>query len=120
MARLARLALTDDELDSFSSQLGAIIEHVSQIQAVDVTDVEPTGKPFKVVNVARPDTTAPCLTQDEAVAAAPRSVEGRIAVPQILWGKPVSEIIHLDAAQLAAKIAGKELSSTEVTQAYLA
>ena len=40
LARLARLALTDDELDSFAGQLDAILEHVSQIQAVDVTDVE--------------------------------------------------------------------------------
>ena len=47
LARLARLALTDDELDSFAGQLDAILEHVSQIQAVDVTDVEATDNPLK-------------------------------------------------------------------------
>ena len=71
LARLARLALTEDELDSFAGQLDAILAHVSQIQA-DVTDVEPTGNPLKDVNVTRPDTVEPCLTQDEALAQAPK------------------------------------------------
>ena len=84
LARLARLALTEDELDSFAGQLDAILSHVSQIQAVDVTDVEPTGNPLKDVNVTRPDTVEPCLTQDEALAEAPKVVEGRFAVPRIL------------------------------------
>ncbi|GAA1670457.1 aspartyl/glutamyl-tRNA(Asn/Gln) amidotransferase subunit C [Mycolicibacterium murale] len=84
LARLARLALTDDELDSFSGQLDAILEHVSRIQAVDVTDVAPTGNPLKEVNVTRPDVVGPCLTQDEALAEAPNAVDGRFAVPQIL------------------------------------
>jgi aspartyl-tRNA(Asn)/glutamyl-tRNA(Gln) amidotransferase subunit C len=84
LARLARLALTDDELDSFSGQLDAILEHVSRIQAVDVTDVTPTGNPLTEVNVTRPDVVEPCLTQDQALAQAPRAVDGRFAVPQIL------------------------------------
>ncbi len=84
LARLARLALTDTELDHFVGQLDAILTHVSQIQAVDVTGVEPTDNPLKDVNVTRPDETAPCLTQAEALAAAPEAVDGRFAVPQIL------------------------------------
>lgn len=84
LARLARLALTDDELDGFAGQLDAILEHVSVIQAVDVTDVVPTGNPLKDVNVTRPDVVAPCLTQAQALAEAPRAAEGRFAVPQIL------------------------------------
>ena len=96
LARLARLALTDSELDSFSGQLDAILGYVSQIQAVDVTGVDPTDNPLAVgragalgprgahVNVTRPDTIVPCLTQHEALAEAPAAVEGRFAVPQIL------------------------------------
>ncbi|MGV0643154.1 Asp-tRNA(Asn)/Glu-tRNA(Gln) amidotransferase subunit GatC [Mycolicibacterium sp. XJ2546] len=84
LARLARLALTDDELDSFAGQLDAIIGHVSQIQAVDVAGVEATDNPLKDVNVFRPDQVAPSLTQDEALAAAPTAVEGRFGVPRIL------------------------------------
>ena len=87
LARLARLALTDGELDSFAGQLDAILDHVSQIQAVDVTDVEPTDNPLKSVNVTRPDAVEPCLTQDQALAQAPKAVDGRFAVPRIL-GEP--------------------------------
>lgn len=84
LAKLARLALTDSELDSFAGQLDAILGYVSQVQAVDVTDVAPTGNPLKSVNVSRPDVVAPCLTQAEALAEAPAAVDGRFAVPQIL------------------------------------
>lgn len=87
LARLARLALTDDELDSFAGQLDAILGHVGRIQSVDVTGVEATGNPLKDVNVSRPDVVEPCLTQDEALAAAPRAEDGRFAVPRIL-GEP--------------------------------
>jgi aspartyl-tRNA(Asn)/glutamyl-tRNA(Gln) amidotransferase subunit C len=84
LARLARLALTEAELDGFAGQLDAILGHVGQIQAVDVTGVEPTDNPLKDVNVTRADVVAPCLTQDEALAAAPKAVDGRFAVPRIL------------------------------------
>jgi aspartyl-tRNA(Asn)/glutamyl-tRNA(Gln) amidotransferase subunit C len=87
LARLARLALTDAELDSFAGQLDAILEHVSQIQAVDVTGVEATDNPLTSVNVTRPDVVEPGLTQEEALAMAPKSAEGRFAVPRIL-GEP--------------------------------
>lgn len=97
LARLARLALTDSELDSFAGQLDAILGHVSQIQAVDVTGVEATDNPLVrragaqrpgdspgVVNVFRPDQTQPSLTEEQALAAAPNAVDGRFAVPRIL------------------------------------
>jgi aspartyl-tRNA(Asn)/glutamyl-tRNA(Gln) amidotransferase subunit C len=96
LARLARLALTDAELDGFAGQLDAILAHVSQIQAVDVTDVEPTDNPLArragaqrpgdpgYLNVTRPDDVVPCLTQEQALAAAPKAVDGRFAVPRIL------------------------------------
>jgi aspartyl-tRNA(Asn)/glutamyl-tRNA(Gln) amidotransferase subunit C len=84
LARLARLALTDAELDSFAGQLDAILGHVSQIQAVDVTGVEPTGNPLTDVNVFRSDVPEPCLTQEQALAEAPKAVDGRFAVPRIL------------------------------------
>lgn len=84
LARLSRLALTDSELDSFAGQLDAILTHVSQVQAVDVTGVEATDNPLKDVNVTRTDEPTPCLTQAEALAEAPEAVDGRFGVPQIL------------------------------------
>jgi len=87
LAKLARLALTDAELDSFAGQLDAILGYVSQVQSVDVTDVKPTGNPLKDVNVTRPDVAGECLTQEQALAEAPASDDGRFAVPRIL-GEP--------------------------------
>ncbi len=84
LARLARLALTDGELDSFAGQLDAILAHVGQIQSVDVTGVEATDNPLKVLNVTRPDAVVSGLTQDQALAAAPHAEDGRFAVPRIL------------------------------------
>jgi aspartyl-tRNA(Asn)/glutamyl-tRNA(Gln) amidotransferase subunit C len=87
LAKLARLALTDGELDSFAGQLDAILGYVSQVQSVDVTDVKPTGNPLKDVNVTRPDVVEPCLTQEQVLAEAPAAIDGRFAVPRIL-GEP--------------------------------
>ncbi|MGB3353401.1 MAG: Asp-tRNA(Asn)/Glu-tRNA(Gln) amidotransferase subunit GatC [Mycobacterium sp.] len=84
LARLARLALTDAELDSFVGQLDAILGHVSQIQAVDVTGVEATDNPLKSVNVFRSDVVRPSLPQEQALAAAPKTADHRFAVPRIL------------------------------------
>ena len=84
LAKLARLALTDSELDSFAGQLDSILDYVGKIQAVDVSGVAPTGNPLRSVNVTRPDVVAPSLTQNQALAEAPSSDEGRFAVPQIL------------------------------------
>ncbi len=87
LARLARLALTEDELDSFDGQLDAILEHVGRIQAVDVSGVEPTDNPLKAVNVFRPDVVQPSLSQQDALAGAPEVQDGQFAVPRIL-GEP--------------------------------
>ena len=84
LARLARLTLTDGELRSFAGQLDAILEHVSRIQAVDVTGVEATDNPLTELNVTRPDDVVPSLTQEQALSAAPNAVDGRFAVPRIL------------------------------------
>jgi aspartyl-tRNA(Asn)/glutamyl-tRNA(Gln) amidotransferase subunit C len=87
LARLARLALTDAELDSFAGQLDAILGYVSQVQSVDVSGVEATDNPLKSVNVMRPDIVEPSLPRALVLAEAPEAVDGRIAVPRIL-GEP--------------------------------
>jgi aspartyl-tRNA(Asn)/glutamyl-tRNA(Gln) amidotransferase subunit C len=76
--------LPDDELESYAGQLDAILGHVSRIQSVDVTGVDPTDNPLKVLNVTRPDVVAPCLTQEQALSQAPKAADGRFAVPRIL------------------------------------
>ena len=84
LARLARLALTETELDSFAGQLDAILTHVSQIQAVDCHRRRGHRQPAQGRQRHAPDESTPCLTQQQALAAAPAAVDGRFAVPQIL------------------------------------
>ena len=84
LAKLARLALTDDELDAFAGQLDSILGYVGAIQSVDVTGVTPTGNPLRELNVTRPDIVQFSLTQQQALAEAPSASDGRFVVPQIL------------------------------------
>ena len=84
LAKLARLALTDDELDAFAGQLDSILGYVGAIQSVDVTGVTPTGNPLQELNVTRPDVVQFSLTQQQALAEAPSAEDGRFVVPQIL------------------------------------
>jgi aspartyl-tRNA(Asn)/glutamyl-tRNA(Gln) amidotransferase subunit C len=84
LARLARLALDDDELDRFGSQLDVIITAVSRISDLDTADVPPTSHALPLTNVTRPDEVRPGLTQQQALAAAPAAEDGRFRVPRIL------------------------------------
>lgn len=84
MALLARLQLSDEELDYFGGQLGQILEHIGKISAVDTSNVEPTAHAVEVTNVFREDETAPSLSQDEALANAPKAENGGFVVPKIV------------------------------------
>jgi aspartyl-tRNA(Asn)/glutamyl-tRNA(Gln) amidotransferase subunit C len=84
VAQLARLALTDDEIEHFTAQLEVILEHAAQIAALDTHDVPPTAHPLPVVNVLRADEVRPSLPRDEVLAMAPASEDGRFRVPRIL------------------------------------
>jgi aspartyl-tRNA(Asn)/glutamyl-tRNA(Gln) amidotransferase subunit C len=84
VAMLARLALTDDEIEELTGQLGTILEHATQVSALDTGDVAPTAHPVPMVNVFRPDDTRPCLERDEVLAQAPAAEDGRFRVPRIL------------------------------------
>ena len=84
VARLARLELSDAELDVFTGQLATILEHAAQVSALDTTGVEPTAHPFPLVNVLRPDVVKPSLPRDEVLAEAPAAEDGRFRVPRIL------------------------------------
>ncbi|HEY0499220.1 MULTISPECIES: Asp-tRNA(Asn)/Glu-tRNA(Gln) amidotransferase subunit GatC [Kutzneria] len=84
LARLARLAVTDDELDLFAGQLDAILNAVAQVSEVSQQDVPPTSHAVPLTNVFREDVVRPCLTQQQALAGAPAAEEGRFRVPRIL------------------------------------
>ena len=81
VARLARLALTEEELDRFAGQLDAILEAVSKVAELDLADVEPTLHPLALSNVLAEDEPRPSLSVEEALANAPDSEDGAFRVP---------------------------------------
>jgi aspartyl-tRNA(Asn)/glutamyl-tRNA(Gln) amidotransferase subunit C len=71
VARLARLELTDDEVDRFVVQLSAIIDAVSKVSELDLTDVPPTSHPLEISNAWDEDEPRPCLPLEDVFANAP-------------------------------------------------
>jgi len=84
LARLARLAVTDEELDVFAGQLDVILGAVARVQEVAAADIPPTSHAVPLTNVFRSDVNVPCLPRDEVLAAAPAAEDGRFRVPRIL------------------------------------
>ena len=84
LAKLARLALTEAELDRYTTQLAGMLEHFEDIDALDLSEVEPMTQPYPLVNVLRPDVEQPTLDRDEVLAAAPAAEQQRFRVPPII------------------------------------
>ena len=88
VARLARLALTEDELASLTRELGVILDHAARVSALDTAGVAPTAHPLPLANVFRPDDPRPGLDRDEVLSQAPEAEDGRFRVPRILGEEP--------------------------------
>jgi aspartyl-tRNA(Asn)/glutamyl-tRNA(Gln) amidotransferase subunit C len=88
VADLARLTLSDEELDRFTDQLAAVLEHARDVEALDTAGVPPTAHPLPLRNVLRDDEVRPSLDRDEVLAQAPASEGGRFAVPPVLGEAP--------------------------------
>ena len=84
VARLARLALTDAELERMREQLNAILAHIDALRAVDTTGVEPTSHAVPQFNVMRDDDPQPCFPRDEMLANAPDRAGDFFRVPRII------------------------------------
>ena len=84
LARLARLAVTEEELDTFADQLGVILQSVARVQEVAAADIPPTSHAVPLTNVFRPDEPAPCVDRAAVLAAAPAAEDDRFRVPRIL------------------------------------
>lgn len=88
VAHLARLSLSDKELEAYSSQLASILSYISKLNEVDTKDVPPTSHAISTLkNVFRKDVLKPSLNADDALANAPQKEEGFFRVPQIIEGK---------------------------------
>lgn len=84
VARLARLDIDDAQVEHFTDQLGKVMGHFSDIDALDLSNVEPMTQPYPLVNVMREDVEMPTLDTDEVLAAAPAAEERRFRVPPII------------------------------------
>ena len=84
IARLARLALTDEEKRMFQTQLSAILDYVEALQGLDTTDIPPTASALPVDNIMRPDEVRPSLPVEDALANAPDQAENQFRVKAIL------------------------------------
>jgi aspartyl-tRNA(Asn)/glutamyl-tRNA(Gln) amidotransferase subunit C len=84
LAHLARIDLTDAELDRLAGQLDAIVDAVATVSAVAGEDVPATSHPMPLTNVMRPDELRPGLSAEAALAGAPEVEQQRFRVPRIL------------------------------------
>ena len=84
LAHLARIDLSDAELDTMVGELGVILDSVATVQQAPTGEVEPMSHPMPLVNVTRADVVRPSLTPEQALSGAPEVQEQRFSVPRIL------------------------------------
>ena len=84
VALLARLGVTEAELEKFSHQLSDILENFEILQEVDTTDIEPTAHPIPIHTVLREDQARPSLNPEEVLANAPHEEDGHFRVRAVL------------------------------------
>ncbi|WP_163970960.1 Asp-tRNA(Asn)/Glu-tRNA(Gln) amidotransferase subunit GatC [Oceanobacillus halotolerans] len=84
VAHLARLAITEEEAEKLTDELGAIIDYANQLNELDTTDIEPTTHDQNVKNVLRKDEPRKWITKEEALKNAPDQENGQFKVPSIL------------------------------------
>jgi aspartyl-tRNA(Asn)/glutamyl-tRNA(Gln) amidotransferase subunit C len=81
VAKLARLGLSEEEVERMAGELSGILEHVDRIAALDLDDVEPTSHVVELENVLRADVPHESLPPEVALASAPDPAEGAFRVP---------------------------------------
>jgi len=84
VAKLARLDLSPDAIETMTAQLAGMLEHFADIDALDLHEVQPMTQPYPLHNVFRDDVVLVSLDRDEVLAAAPAAEDGRFRVPPIL------------------------------------
>lgn len=84
VARLARLDLPPDQIERMTAQLAGMLDHFADVDALDLSAVEPMTQPYPLANVFRDDVVVEGLDRDEVLAAAPATEDGRFRVPPII------------------------------------
>lgn len=88
VARLARIALDEDDVRHFTNHLSSVLNHAAELDQLDLSAVEPMHHPYPLVNVMRPDTVAGQLDRDTVLAQAPDAIDGQFGVPSVLSDEP--------------------------------
>jgi aspartyl-tRNA(Asn)/glutamyl-tRNA(Gln) amidotransferase subunit C len=81
VARLARLELTEEEVERFGSELSKVLDHIEKIGELDLADVEPTSHVVEIENVLRADEPRPSIPREKALESAPDAALGGFRVP---------------------------------------
>jgi aspartyl-tRNA(Asn)/glutamyl-tRNA(Gln) amidotransferase subunit C len=81
VARLARLSLSEEEVETMARELSGILEHVDRIAQLDLDDVEPTSHVVDLENVLRPDEPRPSWPREQILEGAPDPADGAFRVP---------------------------------------
>lgn len=84
VARLARLGLSQEELDGYKSQLADILEHAARVQSLEGDPHPDSAHPLDFVNAFREDETRPSLDHDEVLSQAPEAIDGFFVAPPAL------------------------------------
>ncbi|HYF47421.1 MAG TPA: Asp-tRNA(Asn)/Glu-tRNA(Gln) amidotransferase subunit GatC [Acidimicrobiales bacterium] len=88
VAKLARLDLTEEELQTFTGQLDAVLDHAADVEALELDDVPPTSHPYPLQNVLRDDVVVPSLDRAEVLSQAPAVEADQFKVPPVLGEAP--------------------------------
>jgi aspartyl-tRNA(Asn)/glutamyl-tRNA(Gln) amidotransferase subunit C len=81
VAKLARLRLSDEEIERMSSELSGILDHIEKIEELDLDGVEPTSHVVALENVLRPDEPRPSWPREKVLGLAPDAGDGGFRVP---------------------------------------
>jgi aspartyl-tRNA(Asn)/glutamyl-tRNA(Gln) amidotransferase subunit C len=84
IADLAKLALTEQEIEQYAGQLSAVLDYASRLDQLDISDIPPTASVLPLENVMRDDVVQPSLPREQAIANAPGAVEGQFRVDAVL------------------------------------
>ncbi len=84
IAELAKLSLTEAEIERYTEQLSAVLDYASQLQSVDTSNIPPTASVLPLTTVLRDDVVRPSLSPEQAVANAPDAIEGQFRVDAVL------------------------------------
>jgi aspartyl-tRNA(Asn)/glutamyl-tRNA(Gln) amidotransferase subunit C len=87
VAKLARLGLSEEDIETFGSQLSVILENIAILQEADVSNVSPTAHASRLTNITRPDVSRPSLLPQVLLANAPDQEDNSLKVNAVLEGE---------------------------------